>query len=1159
MPLVSVIIPVRNAGRYLRSCLDSVRRQSHLDLQVVCVDDGSSDQSAAVLEEHSDADARFQTIRQPHAGPGSARNVGLAHALGDYIMFVDADDLVPPEAVERHLNALRTSTSDFSTGRVLRISGTCRWPSMLHENGLSWPATGTHIFKDPALVFDTTSWNKLFRRDYWTGRRYAFPEHVMFEDVALMTETHCRASAVEVLADVVYLWRRRDDGTASITMRRDDPDLLRDRVASLQRVRRLLSDDAAPTPVRTAAEFKFLRYDLGSYFRELEDTQHEFQDDFVHLVQGFLDGSPGNVVDRLAPHLRVAYRLVSLGRRHELMDYLGFLRENDWRLPFRRRGLVLRADLGPARKSVHRSYRSARRRLPLSMGVDALSWQGDALVIEGYGFIDGMAMNHPAASVRRLQLIDARGRQERHVWIGPRRLPAVDRRGWSTHAYDDWSGFRAEIPMKLLDPGAARTPVRWQVNLQVLALGAGSGSALGPPSGSAFTEVKHGPRGLVLRVSWAAGQRLVIEAARASVALAAVESVGGLLSLSLRSVSSLASRPHTLRLTSEIGDAVDVPLSSAVTETGATFRATVDPVLLQMMKGARRHLSFCLAAVADDGVAAVTTQLPHEFAVPLGNHTVAVADDGRGGAEIVIGAPGVAITATTWIGDRLQVRGICWPSDQGPPRLAWCHGAGSMIQAVAHRNGHGFEATFELVSSSGPEGVHPLAAGEWTLMQGLVDGSWEPAVILHERPVTSVRSPSADVAGVRIGVNSHRQLAMSVTALGAAESSSHGQDRLRRGTYRRARRASVRDVILVESWGGRKFSDNPRALIESIPAAWRDATVVVVVSDRSVQTPGGLSQVIAGSRDYYEHLARARLIISNDSLPVHYVKRPGQLYLQTWHGTPLKRIGLDIERIRFRNKNYLHELRVESANWDGLVSQNSYSSEIFRRAFAFDGPIIESGYPRNDLLTDPNGARRLARRDITRRWLNIGPDQTVVLWAPTWRDDAHAPGGGYGTSLLLERSELEALVPGNTVVLVHGHHLTGAAQTHLGYEGQVRDVSSYPDLRDLIVASDALVTDYSSIMFDYALTGRPMIFFVPDLLHYQQIRGLYLDLASVAPGPLVSTADGLADALRSLSALGADHREAIRDFREQYCPLDDGQAAERVWAAVSDLSRSFSP
>jgi len=476
-----------------------------------------------------------------------------------------------------------------------------------------------------------------------------------------------------------------------------------------------------------------------------------------------------------------------------------------------------------------------------------------------------------------------------------------------------------------------------------------------------------------------------------------------------------------------------------------------------------------------------------------------------------------------------------------------------VIEAVGCRTSYGFEAKFEPTSRTGPDGVTPLAAGEWTLMQRKVDGSWEPAVTSFGGTLASVRSPAAgQFEGVRIGLNSRRELVMSIAAVSAQEKSALGQERLQQGTYKRARRDPVRNVILLQSWGGKKFSDNPRALIESVSVAWEDAIVVVVVSDRSIPVPARFITVVAGSRAHYEHLARARLVISNDTMPAHYVKRPGQLYLQTWHGTPLKRIGLDIRRIRFRNKNYHQELRAESANWDWLVSPNAYSSEIFRRAFAFDGPILESGYPRNDLLADQDQRRCAARRDAARRWLNISPNQTAVLWAPTWRDDAHAPGGGYGTSLLVDRAELEALVPDNMVILVHGHHLVADAQTHLGREGRVRDVSSYPDLRDLMVASDALITDYSSIVFDYALTRHPIIFFVPDVAHYEQIRGLYLDLASVAPGPLVFTADDLADALRSLPTLTADFQAANRVFRARFNYLDDGHASKRVWVAVGD-------
>ena len=181
------------------------------------------------------------------------------------------------------------------------------------------------------------------------------------------------------------------------------------------------------------------------------------------------------------------------------------------------------------------------------------------------------------------------------------------------------------------------------------------------------------------------------------------------------------------------------------------------------------------------------------------------------------------------------------------------------------------------------------------------------------------------------------------------------------------------------------------------------------------------------------------------------------------------------------------KLRAESRTWDWLISQNAYSSEIFRGAFAYDGPIIESGYPRNDLLGRADETTRAGRRAHVRRWLDIRPDQTVVLWAPTWRDDMYTPGGGYVPSMVVDPDVLGAQLPDGMVVLFHGHHLLESVSEYLRPGGRVRNVTAYPVVEDLILASDALVTDYSSIMFDYALTGRPMVYFVPDLLHYERL------------------------------------------------------------------------
>ena len=358
------------------------------------------------------------------------------------------------------------------------------------------------------------------------------------------------------------------------------------------------------------------------------------------------------------------------------------------------------------------------------------------------------------------------------------------------------------------------------------------------------------------------------------------------------------------------------------------------------------------------------------------------------------------------------------------------------------------------------------------------------------------------------------------------------------------------NVVLVESWGGRTFSDNPRALAERMVSGAEAATVVVAVADRSVVVPSGMVTVIAGSREHYEHRARARLIIANDCLPSPYVKRKGQKYLQTWHGTPLKRIGLDIERIRFRGSTYKQDMRADSAKWDWLISQNPHSSAVFRSAFAYEGPIIESGYPRNDVLAGPDENERRGRRERVRRWLGLRPEQTAVLWAPTWRDDTYTAGGGYGASMVVDAVDLDAVVPPDVVMLFRGHHLMSPVPGYLGTGRRLRNVSGHPAVEDLILASDALVTDYSSIMFDYAITGRPTIHFVPDLRHYERTRGLYLDLPSIAAGPVVSSLPDLTEALRSLTSLGRDFEPARTVLRHRFCGLDDGNAAHRAWSSL---------
>jgi CDP-glycerol glycerophosphotransferase len=312
--------------------------------------------------------------------------------------------------------------------------------------------------------------------------------------------------------------------------------------------------------------------------------------------------------------------------------------------------------------------------------------------------------------------------------------------------------------------------------------------------------------------------------------------------------------------------------------------------------------------------------------------------------------------------------------------------------------------------------------------------------------------------------------------------------------------------------------------------------------------PDGVSWVLAGSREYYDALARARYVVSNDVMPDHYVKRPGSRYLQTWRGTPLKRIGFDVEHLEASSPRYLDELRADVAAWDQLVSPNRYSTEIFRHAFGYDGAVLETGYPRNDVFFAPNVE---AIRAQVRASLGIAPDRRVILWAPTWRDDQRDDAGRYSLPLPFELSTWDRILSPDDLLLFRGHQLLrGTSAGLLRDLRSVRNVTLYPDIQDLFLAADVLITDYSSAMFDFANTGRPMVLYAWDLEAYRdRVRGFYIDFESEAPGPLVTDLDGLHDAISGASA-STQWQQRYDRFVERYCALDDGKAAARVVDAM---------
>ena len=234
MPRVSVVVPIHNVEGYVAECLQSIAGQTFADLDVVMVDDGSTDGSAAIAERFAERDRRFRLIAQPNGGLGRARNAGVDVANGDHLAFVDSDDVLPHDAYERLLGALTASGSNFASGNVRRLTSLGLEQAGFLAQAFAQTRLRTHVERWPPLIADRTAWNKLFRRDFWDEQRLRFPEGRVHEDIPVMIPAHFAARAVDVLAAPVYHWRQREDGVKSITQRRLELGVMRDRLTAIE-------------------------------------------------------------------------------------------------------------------------------------------------------------------------------------------------------------------------------------------------------------------------------------------------------------------------------------------------------------------------------------------------------------------------------------------------------------------------------------------------------------------------------------------------------------------------------------------------------------------------------------------------------------------------------------------------------------------------------------------------------------------------------------------------------------------------------------------------------------------------------------------------------------------------------------------------------------
>lgn len=360
-------------------------------------------------------------------------------------------------------------------------------------------------------------------------------------------------------------------------------------------------------------------------------------------------------------------------------------------------------------------------------------------------------------------------------------------------------------------------------------------------------------------------------------------------------------------------------------------------------------------------------------------------------------------------------------------------------------------------------------------------------------------------------------------------------------------------TILFISFHGRGYSCNPKYLHKYLLSneKYKDYKFVWAVKKGKGKEISSAKVIRYNSVKYFYYLAKSKYWIVNCKLPRHILKKENQVYLQTWHGTPLKRLAHDIQigsdakfyRTGVSKKEMTDTYDIDVKRYNYLISPNKFSTEKFQSAFKIErNRIIETGYPRNDYLTNITDSEI---NNLKEKY-KIQKDKKVILYAPTWRDNSFNV-KGYTFKLEVNFNKWKEVLGEEYVVLFKPHYLITNKFNNDGLEEFLYTIKEDKDINELYVISDILVTDYSSVFFDYAILQRPILFYMYDLKEYdEEIRGFYLDINKDLPGSIFTKEDDLLKKILNIEDYKKSTYKLLNDFNNTYNYLQDGHASERV-------------
>lgn len=983
-----MIIPVFNVQDYLDECLDSIATQSLKDIEIIAIDDGSTDTSFDLLKQYAEKEPRLRIFTQENSGLGATRNRGLSLARGRFITFVDSDDTIPHNAYSIMAKTLEKTGSDFVIGQIYRTKGEQeiwpKWSRNLHDT----ERLKIGIDDFPEILRDFYSPNKLYKKSFWDQNNFKFREGVIFEDQPLITQIFTKAKSFDVITTPTYCWKIREDGT-SLSSNLFTEKMLKARIEASKLTVQYLIQESTPSNLE-AWQTVFLKWHMMNYLKATLRQDRRTAEYIMELIRVVLAGRDVGSLASVPAQLQLFAELAASNELSAIQQLLldGLDKPSQVPMVFHAEETVYKPSARLDSGEVVRDVVFTEERAEVNAGIYEYHRSREKLKISGWAFLNEIELNTEDSEIFLVfrHASDGESITVPVHWKPNEKINSIIKSPYCNRINTGWT---VELSLDIFGAQLVHRVGMWQLGVNLMVRG----------RTYATFDVRPALRGVPPKDRYVPINRFT--------------------ALALAVKSDWFTGIEVVKRALVVVDAVQDRNETSVV---LALKNSIVPQRL-VLKDRERELDLNFQATPADGFTEVRVKIPHTSSSkiylesekgrrydPFVSSDIANREDGsilsyagRGGITFPDQFLFHHVTTFKKTTDAINV----YLQNKNADFFVFDRSSGEKVAALDSINVNCLSVPMAL--------LRDLPLGRYIVASRYDQDSQFVTV----RIANDLQLPEEFLLADRVVSVGYSSQGIQFEIRASSFSSLQSPFALRQAIDGARDRQLDESAIYFQCLKGSDASDSQLSIRNSLLNIDPTLRFIWGVDSDQRFVPQGDSIVIVGTEAWAETLTTSKMVCVNHELPQWFIRKVGQLVVQTYHGHPFKTMGLarwsaqgvcDVEKQRNLN------LR---RNWTHLVSPSPFATDLYKKQFPLEYEVIETGYPRNDDLI----VNAESMRSVTRKELGISESSHVILYMPTWRDyDAISPWRSnvpsfltgsrfHGNCLLMRFSFLEDILP----------------------------------------------------------------------------------------------------------------------------------------------------